>query len=430
MIHWAQLLHFYQPPTQRPEVLRKICDESYRPLIDVFRQHRYAKATVNINGVLTEMLYECGHNDVIEGLKELAERGQIEFTGSGKYHPIFPLIPKEESERQIRLNNVTNKHFFGDAYQPSGFFPPELCYSPDIAESIIDSGYKWIIVSGIACQTQWPLDEIHSIRRGQKLLRVFFRDNIISNKISFQEISPAEFLQNLKQLKQGKENIYVVTAMDAETYGHHIQHWEKLFLAEVYEEIQPTIHTFDTYKQITPLARRENMLLANGDLTNEVRAVTISELLDAFPTGDPVEPIASSWSTDRDDLNTGNPFPLWQDKENEIHRLQWEHIGICIDIVSRALKDSDNDESRKSALIARGLLDRALHSCQFWWASRRPMWDINLIHMGLIEQWRVIVNAYRSINLSGTSTQIKTDYYHKLVAARDMRNKITDRLFM
>jgi len=243
-------------------------------------------------------------------------------------------------------------------------------------------------------------------------------------------MNPAEFLQNLRQIKQGKDDIYVVTAMDAETYGHHIQHWEKLFLAEVYEEIQPTVHTFDTYKQITPLALREDMLLANGDLTNEVRAVTISELLDAFPTGYPVEPISSSWSTEREDINTGNPFPLWQHKDNEIHRLQWEHIGICIDVVKQALKDSDNDESRKFAIIARGLLDRALHSCQFWWASRRPMWDINLIHMGLIEQWRVIVNAYRAINLSGTDTQIKTDYYHKLVAARDIQNKIIDRLFM
>ena len=89
MIYWAQLLHFYQPPTQIPEVLRKICDESYRPLINVFKKYPHARVTVNINGVLTEMLYQCGHSDIIDGLNELADRGQIEFTGSGKYHPIF-----------------------------------------------------------------------------------------------------------------------------------------------------------------------------------------------------------------------------------------------------------------------------------------------------------------------------------------------------
>ena len=121
---------------------------------------------------------------------------------------------------------------------------------------------------------------------------------------------------------------------------------------------------------------------------------------------------------------------MWKDKVNEIHRLQWEHLKICFELVEKAMELRDNPESDRFAAIARGLLDRALHSCQFWWASRRPMWDINLIHMGLIDQWRVIVNAFRAINQSNTSEEIKSQYYHKLVAARDARNKISDRLYL
>ncbi|HWQ29267.1 MAG TPA: hypothetical protein VNN12_09615, partial [Dehalococcoidia bacterium] len=90
-IYWAPLLHFYQPPIQIPEVLRKVVDESYRPLLEVFQQYPYARVTVNINGVLTEMLFESGYTDVIDGLRELAERGQLEFVGSAKYHAILPL---------------------------------------------------------------------------------------------------------------------------------------------------------------------------------------------------------------------------------------------------------------------------------------------------------------------------------------------------
>jgi len=56
MIYWAQLFHFYQPPPQLPSVLEKICDESYRPLLEVFRQYPNVRVTVNMNGVLTEML--------------------------------------------------------------------------------------------------------------------------------------------------------------------------------------------------------------------------------------------------------------------------------------------------------------------------------------------------------------------------------------
>jgi len=81
MIYWAQLFHFYQPPTQLPSVLEKICNESYRPLLEVFSQYPHTKATVNINGVVTEMLKDCGHGNIIDGLKELADKDQIELPG-------------------------------------------------------------------------------------------------------------------------------------------------------------------------------------------------------------------------------------------------------------------------------------------------------------------------------------------------------------
>jgi alpha-amylase/alpha-mannosidase (GH57 family) len=430
MIYWAQLLHFYQPPTQSPLVLRKICDESYRPLIEVLNRYPQAKVTVNINGVLTEMLRDCGHEDIISGLRKLAKNGQAEFTGSGKYHPILPLIPQKEVERQIGLNYRTNRQFFGTAYEPKGFFPPEMCYSREIVGPILNSGHKWIILSGIACPESWPVDMIHYIKEGDEQLAVFFRDDIVSNKISFRSLQPSEFLENLRYIKGKKKDIYIVTAMDAETFGHHIQHWEELFLAEVYEQIETTSQDLFSAKQATVLANQHSLLYENGKIAEEVRAVTISELIELFPQGRRVEPLASSWSTSAQDLAAENPYPLWKERGNEIHRLQWEHLSITIELVDKAMEVADSDEAKRSANIARGLLDRALHSCQFWWASRRPMWDINLIHMGLLEQMRAIVNAYRAINLSQAEEDVKRDYYHKLVAARDVRNKITDRLFV
>jgi len=432
MIYWAQLLHFYQPPTQSPSVLRKVCDESYRPLIEVFLQYPQARVTVNINGILTEMLHDCGHDDVLDGLSQLAKRGQIEFTGSGKFHPILPLIPQKEVERQIRLNHGTNRQFFGAVYEPQGFFLPELCYSKEIVRPILNFGYKWIILSGIACACpdSWPVDTIRYIRENNKRLAVFFRDDIVSNKISFRRLEPAEFLDNLKYIKGKKEKIYVVTAMDAETFGHHIQHWEELFLAEVYEQIEPPREALAGLKQATVLAHQHSLFFENGKITQEVQAVTVSQLLELFPLRRASEPLAASWSTSAQDLAAGNPYPLWLEKGNEVHRLQWEHLAITIALVDKAVEVSDSDETKRFATIARGLLDRALHSCQFWWASRRPMWDINLIHKGLLEQHQAIVNAYRAINLSQADEDVKKDYYHKLVAARDLRNKITDRLFV
>jgi len=430
MIYWAQLLHFYQPPTQVPSVLKKICDESYRPLLKVFEEYPNARVTVNFNGVLTDMLVDCGHKDVIDGLRSLGENGQLEFTGTGKYHPILPLIPKEEVKRQIDLNTQTNRRSFSKAYAPQGFFPPEMCYSQDILQPIIKSGYRWIILSGIACPTDWPMDVIYKVEREGQNLMLFFRDDVLSNRISFQDLEAKEFVAHLEEWQGKRENIYVVTAMDAETYGHHIQDWERTFLAKVYEELEPCAEPIEEVKQAKALAGQHATLLTNNEAATKIQMVTISQLLDLFPQGPTTEPRTSSWSTTADDIKAGNCYPLWQDKKNEVHGLQWEHLSICIELVNKALECADNEESRHSATIARGLLDRAEHSCQMWWASNRPMWDINLIHMGLLDQLRTVVNAYRAINKSGASEETKREYYYRTIAARDIRNKLEDRLFV
>ncbi len=411
-------------------MLKKICDESYRPLLKVLTQYPHARATINFNGVLTEMLSDCGHRDIIEGYRFLAERGQIEFTGSAMYHAILPLIPKDEVERQIRLNTLTNRRLFGESYKPQGFFPPEMCYSNEIAPRITGAGYRWVILSGIACSREWPLDHVYKLGDESDQLCVFFRDDVLSNHISFQNIDARGFVTHLERWRGKRENIYVVTAMDAETFGHHIQGWEKVFLAEVYDELEPPLETANDIHQTKVLADQHASFLETEDIQNQIKMVTISELLDIFPCDKPIEPRPSSWSTTMDDLKSGNPYPLWYDKQNEIHRLQWEHLKICITLVYAALKYADNEESKHYAAIARRLLDRAEHSCQMWWASQRPMWDINLIYMGLLDQLRAVVNAYRAINKSNADEEEKRENYYLTVAAADIRNKLDDRLFV
>lgn len=69
MIYWALLLHAYQPPTQLPGVVRKILNESYRPLITLYREIPEAKVTGNICGSLTDILYVFGFPDILDGLE-------------------------------------------------------------------------------------------------------------------------------------------------------------------------------------------------------------------------------------------------------------------------------------------------------------------------------------------------------------------------
>jgi alpha-amylase/alpha-mannosidase (GH57 family) len=284
-------------------------------------------------------------------------------------------------------------------------------------------------LSGIACPDERPVDVLYQTQQNDNNLIVFFRDDVLSNKISFQDFGPKDFIAHLMQQKGKRENTYVVTAMDAETF-HHIQDWERTFLRAVYNELEPSLEPHEDFRQIKVLANQHTVLLSSAEVTTQIQMVTMSELLQLFPVKKTVSPRSSSWSTTAEDIAADNPYPLWHDKHNEIHRLQWEHLSLCIEPVKKALECADNDESTHYAAIARRLLDRAEHSCQMWWASQRPMWDIDLIHMGMIDQLRVVVNAFRAINKSCLDDEVKQKYYYLTVASKDIRSKLIDRLFV
>jgi len=186
-MYWANFLHIYQPPTQTEEIVRKVTEECYRTQVRVLEEAPNAKITLNISAILTEQLGRYGFLDVIEGLKRLAERGQIEFTGSAMYHPILPLISRVEVIRQIRLNTEVNRHYFGEVYRPQGFFPPEMCYSLEVAKIVAEMGFRWIVIDEIAFNGrigQVKNDRIYTIK-GLPDLEVFFKERPFSAGITY-----------------------------------------------------------------------------------------------------------------------------------------------------------------------------------------------------------------------------------------------------
>jgi alpha-amylase/alpha-mannosidase (GH57 family) len=401
MIYWAPLLHFYQPPTQYHNVLARIGKESYRPLLKVFKDHPHAKVTVNMCGVLTEMLSYHGYSDILSDLRQLGEKGQVEFVGSAKYHPILPLIPEEETKRQIELNRDTNLSYFKDAYRPLGFFLPEMCYSDEVTSIVRGMGYEWLIVSGIACQGKWPLDFITALKPSSGVIRIFYRDDILSNRISFRNIDPKGFISSLKDLARDRDDIYVITAMDGETFGHHIKNWERLFLAATYEMIEDS---------------------------DEIKVVNISELLKKFPTVRTKPPRPSSWSTTKEEIMAGNFYALWNTPHNKIHRLQWEHVNLGLEILQLAQERKDNEKSQVFFNMARETMDAALHSCQFWWANKETRWSENIINRGLMLQEEAILNAYLAVAKSSSKDSDKKRCCRKLIVARDIAGKIRDEI--
>lgn len=383
---WAPLLHIYQPPTQDINVLKRVDKESYKPLFSLLEEYDDVKLSLNINGVLIELFYQYGLSDTMDLLKNLVSDSKIEVVGTAKYHPILPLIPKKEVKHQIHINEEINRKEFG-RWEGKGFFPPELAISETVVKIIRQLGYKWVLMSGIACPIEWPYDKIYTSPDG---LQLFFRDDILSNKISFKNITAKVFVKEIKEIFQKKNNDksssyseidrYIVTAMDGETFGHHIPLYEKTFLKRVLDFI-----TED----------------------EKIQVVFISDLDKYFPiTKRNVTPRESSWSTSYEDIKAEISYPLWKHPDNSIHKYYWKFMKSLNNLMN-LVDNTDltmNWEVEKYYRTSRFFYDKGIYSCPVWWANpQNGIWSPNLIYKGIELLMKASLNAQIALAHAGKS---------------------------
>jgi predicted glycosyl hydrolase (DUF1957 family) len=382
VVYFSFLFHIYQPPTQIAPVIKQIAKESYIPILEAIRFHPEAKITLNVNGTLVEQLYDYGFTDIIESIIALTSQGQIELTSSAKFHPLLPLIPQPEIERQIKLNDETNRNFFGDVYHPRGIFPPEMAISEEVLRSVENLGFDWIIMSGIAnTLPQFPTTFISQYENGLKLL---FRDDYISIDCAFDKINNVESFTNRLHYRNTNEDYFIILAMDGETFGHHVKHAIDNFLIPLFDALPSR---------------------------DDIKICTISEIVDRFPVGQTQKPRESSWSTMPYDIANDIPFPLWFDPNNEIHIEQHKFFMYALTLVhlTNKYRESMDDDHKRILDNARNLLDRGVHSCQQWWASKRPWYSPDMIMRGLNQVLMASVNAKRSIPQSAPDIQDAAD---------------------
>jgi len=333
----ALFLHIYQPPTQFPEVTKEITETSYLKIIEILKKNPQAKITLNICGSLAAQLQNADCHGLITDLHGLAREGRVELTGSAAYHPLLPKLPDNEIIRQIELNEKINKGVFGNTCQPSGFFPPEMAYQRRVGEIVEKLGYKWLLLDESAFPRRSGFrynDRLYDLEGTS--LKVFFRERETSLAIAFAKVASVSDFKKIF-LNRIAPQSFIILAMDGETFGHH-QIYQLNFLDGFFACFKSGL-------------------------------VTISELLTMFDRVETVEPLTSTWGATIEDSELGRVFPRWDNPKNPIHRWQWKLFRL-------ALKFS-NCQGR-----VRNLLDKAVHSDQFFWAAHDPCWHPEMIERG------------------------------------------------
>jgi predicted glycosyl hydrolase (DUF1957 family) len=325
--HVGLLLHFYQPPTQDPDLVRLIDSECYLPIFSLLNRTG-APVTVNISYSLTEQLSSLE----LPSIDILADSGGVEFTGTAAWHPILPMIDRSETARQTAINCQGNRRMIGRNFEPSGYFPPEMAFNRALAEVLGEMGFQWTITDDVPwtwTKKKAPFDWIPSCGA----IRVFLRSNFWSNQISFHGGEGRQVARNILAGMTdwcGRDDAYTVLAMDGETFGHHRKGGIESFLEPFLGE-----------------------LMSSGT----VCLSTLSHISSLFPSRESDVP-PGSWSTTVTDLEAGIPWPLWSHPDNRDHAAMWE-------LLRTVLAASRECSSERVALLA----DRMLYSCPFWWAG-------------------------------------------------------------
>lgn len=356
-------MHIYQPANSENRQIKEAAEKSYARLVRALKKNSRIKFTLNVTGCLLVRLEELGFKELINRIRALSERGQIELVGSAMYHPLLPLIPEKEIMKQIQENEKVLKKYF-PKIKLNGFFLPEMAYNEKVGRIIKKSGYKWIILDEVSYNGKLGQVDFNKVYKTKNDLKIIFRSR------KFSQI----YLPDHKSILKEK---LVITATDGELYG---------------------------LRHIDPTGEFEKFLKEQS-----LKTQTVSEFINSKKSSTKINPLAASWETTEKEVKK-NPFALWQNKNNKIQKNLWLLSGLAYDTVEKFKQD-------KKYEWARWHLDRGLASCTFWWASGRDFhkvfgpvsWGPDEIERGVNE----LIRAIRSLDDKKTKTiKLKAEKLH------------------
>lgn len=142
-VNFPMVFHFHQPVDNFSWVIEDCYDKAYYPLIEQMYNFSDIKFTLHFSGNLLTWFIE-NKPDLVDKLKEMSKRGQIEIIGGGFYEPIYAIIPDEDKIAQMSKLNDLIKDVFG--LEVNGAWLSERVWEPNYPTFLNKVGLQYVIV--------------------------------------------------------------------------------------------------------------------------------------------------------------------------------------------------------------------------------------------------------------------------------------------
>ncbi len=361
-LSYALGLHMHQPPGNlrllietNPWEARQILCCYERVVRYIERWQGRARIHVGFSGILLEQFRDPAIVELFKDILDIPEMiaryrraADIEFLGMGYYHPIFPLIPREDWAEQLRRGREIVREMFGR--EPQGFWPPEMAFSMEMIPALREAGYTYVVVDHVHVRPQdgGPLDcfQPYFAEYEGARITVVPRHRDISNA---QEsgMNPEWFVQEVGRhvrMSPDPEGPRLLTTWsDGENGG-----W--------FRQLDDEAGFFGYF--FAPLAR----MMTDGRIG--ARFVSLSEYLAAHPPGRGAVVRTGAWNVGATD---GMDFAQWEGSEAQRRALQSLHDlrARC----GRLERGASSQETRRRLARIRDVILEAETSCYLFWGE-------------------------------------------------------------
>jgi alpha-amylase len=178
--------HYYYDDFANEDIIQRIASTSYVPanklLLDMIRdnQGRF-KVTFSISGLALEQLIIYAP-EVIDGLRELAKTGCVEFLAETYAYSLVSLTDPVGFKNQVISHSDRVEELF--EMRPKVLHNTEFIFSDDIALDVYDMGYKAMITEGAKRILGWKSPNYIYQSAVQPKLKILLRNARFSNDIA------------------------------------------------------------------------------------------------------------------------------------------------------------------------------------------------------------------------------------------------------